>query len=119
MEKMDKALRILLLVLSGISVYFLFGMNKSLSEVKNYMNKAQEHVGIAQDSIRKMQVRIDSLLITTQDAKVKMAELEQKANQVKIVYKDRERKDNATTNNADNVLANMREKRKKYANLKW
>ena len=119
MGKLDNVLRLLLVLISGFSLYFLFNMNKSLSDVKDNLGNAQKEVNTAQDSIRIMQARIDSLLKTTQDAKVKMVDLEKRANQVKTVYVDRTKKDNETVSQADNVLKTMKEKKKKASNLDW
>ena len=119
MGKLDNVLRLLLVIISGFSLYFLFNMNESLSDVKDNLGNAQKEVNTAQDSIRIMQARIDSLLKTTQDAKVKMVDLEKRANQVKTVYIDRTKKDNETVSQADNVLKTMKEKKKKASNLDW
>ena len=118
-HKLANVFRVLLVIILGICLYFLFSMNESLSEVKKTLVETQKAVAMAKDSLIKLQGCLDTMAKKTEESKSKMADLAEKANQVKTVYINQVKKDQSTIAESDNIAEKMRDNKKRNSNLKW
>lgn len=118
-NKIGNVLKLLLVLLSGFSLYFLFNMNKSLSDVKENLVDAQKEVGKAQECVRVMQLRVDSMFNVTKNAKAQIEDLKQKANQVKTVYIDRTKKDDGIIKDGNDYSSILQQRKERFSKLKW
>ena len=119
MEKYNIALRGLLVLISGSSLYFMFHMNQNLQGVKEKLGEARKEVSFAQDSLLLVHQRIDSLIMVTEKANLKFKELEAQAQAIERRYQMRSKIDHKTTSESDATFVKMKNEKEKQSKLSW